>query len=411
MVLRSERRRSISKVVLAKKLPTAGRETIFDAVVPQLELRRSASGVQSWSLRARVSGKQRRFTLGTVDALDVATARDKARELLQKVARGIDPAAETEAQRVAAATAAANTFGVVASQFIELWAKPRQRTWAETERILRSNCAPWLDRPMASITKRDVHALLDGFVAQGYPGKAIVTHSWLRTLWRWAAEREIVSAPLMVRRPAEKGVRERFLNDAELAAIWKSASELGLLEGAYVKLLLLSGVRKNELAGMRWEELDNPADPQVWTVPHERTKAKKTARPRPYIVPLPSLARRILKTMLRLDDKLVFPGRHAGRPMRPGTVLQKRIGVASGVKDFTFHVTRHSIASWLKAQGHSEWERGLVLNHSETTVTAGYSHGTALDLKRQLLEKWAGHIEKIAAPGEGANISLKGRAA
>jgi integrase len=352
----------------------------------------------------RVGGKQRRFTLGTVAALGVVEAREQARELLQKVARGIDPTAEKEARRAAEAKAAGNTFGVVVSQFIDLWAKPRQRTWAETERILRTNCAPWMDRPMSSITKRDIHALLDGFVAQGYPGKAIVTHSWLRTLWRWAAEREIVPTPLMVRRPAERGVRERFLSDTELAAIWKSVGELGILEGAYIKLLLLTGVRKGELAGMRWAELDDPADPKVWTVPHERTKAKKTARPRPYIVPLSLLARRILKTVLRLDDKLVFPGRHAGRPIRPGTALQRRIGAASGVTDFTFHVTRHSIASWLKAQGHSEWERGLVLNHSETTVTAGYSHGTAFDLKRQLLEKWAGHIERIAAPGAGVSV-------
>jgi hypothetical protein len=46
------------------------------------------------------------------------------------------------------------------------------------------------------------------------------------------------------------------------------------------------------------------------------------------------------------------------------------------------------VATWLEKQGHSEWERGLVLNHSDSGVTAGYSHGYPLDRKRELLEKW-----------------------
>lgn len=59
----------------------------------------------------------------------------------------------------------------------------------------------------------------------------------------------------------------------------------------------------------------------------------------------------------------------------------------------------HHIASWLENDGHSEWERGLAPNHSGGgSVTAGYSHGYPLKLKRELLEKWADHIEGLVQP-------------
>jgi integrase len=85
----------------------------------------------------------------------------------------------------------------------------------------------------------------------------------------------------------------------------------------------------------------------------------------------------------------------------PGTPLSEKLVEFGAPKDFNFHAVRHTIATWLENAGHSEYERGLVLNHSgKAGVTAGYSHGYPLDLKRQLLCKWADHVEKLvtAAP-------------
>jgi hypothetical protein len=59
---------------------------------------------------------------------------------------------------------------------------------------------------------------------------------------------------------------------------------------------------------------------------------------------------------------------------------------------------RHTIATFLQEKKHSEWERGLVLNHSTSGVTAGYSHGASTDLKRDLLDKWAKHVEGLGSP-------------
>jgi integrase len=64
-------------------------------------------------------------------------------------------------------------------------------------------------------------------------------------------------------------------------------------------------------------------------------------------------------------------------------------------KDFKLHTFRHTVATWLKNKGLSTWERGLVLNHSVSGVTEEYSHGYPVQAKRELLTKWANHLEGL----------------
>ena len=79
-----------------------------------------------------------------------------------------------------------------------------------------------------------------------------------------------------------------------------------------------------------------------------------------------------------------------------------RVRERSGVNDWTYHACRHTIATWLQDQGHSEYERALVLNHAGSgTVTSSYSHGHPIALKRELIEKWADHVAQVVQP-EGA---------
>ncbi len=94
----------------------------------------------------------------------------------------------------------------------------------------------------------------------------------------------------------------------------------------------------------------------------------------------------------------MFPGREAAKPLVPGTAIKAKVRENSGVADWTYHACRDTISTWLQDQGHSKYERGLVLNHSESGVTADYSHGFSLKLKRQLLEKWADHVAQEVQP-------------
>jgi len=91
-------------------------------------------------------------------------------------------------------------------------------------------------------------------------------------------------------------------------------------------------------------------------------------------------------------DERVFSGIHADSRFKAALVK------AGAPRDFNYHACRHTIATWLENNGHSLWERGLILNHADGGVTAGYSHGDPRDKKLELLSKWSNHVEQLVTP-------------
>ena len=165
-----------AKFVENAKAPAKGRIEYFDSLLPGFGLRVSSSGRKSWVVFYRVKkgpekGAQRRMTIEPpFPATGLASARKAAGEIMGEVETGKDPAKDKQENKQAPAPARPKyvTFGDVVAGFVDLYAKPRQRTWKETERTLRKNCADWLDRPIAGIAKADAYDLLDGFVAAGH---------------------------------------------------------------------------------------------------------------------------------------------------------------------------------------------------------------------------------------------------
>ena len=103
---------------------------------------------------------------------------------------------------------------------IKRYAIPKQRSWDSTKRILEKNCADWLDKPFTSITKADARELRDKILAEGHGPKARVTLAWLRKLWRWAFEEDMVPTPMIdaIKIDYEKNIRDRKYSDAEIKA-------------------------------------------------------------------------------------------------------------------------------------------------------------------------------------------------
>jgi integrase len=357
----------------------------------------SAGGTKTYRSTFYLHGTRYDRKLGRVGEMELGTARELTREDRKQAARGVDPRQPQHAEI---------TFAQVVDNFIEHYAKPRQRTWQQTAGILRNNCRSLLPRQFAQITKQELRALLRGFIADGYPYKAKVTRGWLKTLFRWAAREDYVPASIMesVDVDIERRERTRVYSDQEIAACWNAASQLSPVESAYVKLLVLLAPRKSALACMQRSHLDDPDNPTLWTTPHELTKTRKSSpKKREYKTPLPPLAARILKGVLRGDSDLVFTGLSVTGLRFFGNVLKRRLVARGAPADFAYHTWRHTIATYLESAGHSEWERGLVLNHAGSGVTAGYSHGTPLDLKRALLCEWAEHVQRLVSP-EGAAL-------
>ncbi len=185
-----------------------GWDVRWDDDIPGFGVRLYPSGKRSFVLSYRNARRTKRLlVLGRYGAdLTLAQARTKATKERGRIAEGADPVADRKAARATSLTPDA-TFREALDSFIDKYAKPRQRTWKETDRTLRVNCAGWLGKPLSTITETDAYELLDGFIAQGQDAKARVTLAWLRTMFRWAAKRKIVDRSAMDLIEIEPGAR------------------------------------------------------------------------------------------------------------------------------------------------------------------------------------------------------------
>ena len=159
----------------------------WDETLTGFGVRVHQNGRKTYILRYSTDSSRRRMTLGTYPALSLVDARSKAKELIGRIARGKDPQAEKHAGRKA------ETFGELAAEYLERYAKPQKRRWKEDARILKANLLPaWKRRKAKSITRRDVADLLDGIVGRGSPIMANRTKALLSKIYNFGMSRDIV---------------------------------------------------------------------------------------------------------------------------------------------------------------------------------------------------------------------------
>src|SRR5262249_37013709 len=148
----------------------------------------------------------------------------------------------------------------------------------------------WGSRSVHEITKRDVVEVLSAIEQRGAPGTANKTLKSIKTFLRWCVGRAIIdrSPAEGVPLPAKEVARDRVLNDEELARVILAARKIGGPYGGIVELLALTGQRREEVAGLRQDELDLAQ--QIWMIPKARTKNAKA-----HIVHLSKQALTVLK--------------------------------------------------------------------------------------------------------------------
>jgi hypothetical protein len=199
------------------KPPTDGQVDYFDKAFPAFVLRVGKSGRKSWAIFYRYHGRLRRMTLGAYPVLSLAEARAKAREALQELDRGCDPAS-TRAQEKSRGV---ETVRSVVETFIERHSKKHNRSWRETERLFEKEVLPaWGKRPIDSITRRDTIELLDEIMDRGTPYLANRVLAAVRKLFNWSVERDIVqhSPADRVKAPGREIKRDRILTAHEIKA-------------------------------------------------------------------------------------------------------------------------------------------------------------------------------------------------
>lgn len=400
-----EATRKVITDAMVKKLkpaPEGKRLEYWDAVVPGFGLRVTDSGGKSFFLRTRSGSEQLRLSW-PYPAVSLEAARAAAKTTLSDLAQGIDPKAKKAEAEREAARAKANTLDEVCALFVERYAKPKNRSWKETERALKTNViSRWSGRPIGEIKKRDIIELLDAIVDRGSPTMANRMLALVRKLFGWCAERGIIEhSPVAgIKAPSRETTRDRVLSDDELTAVWKAAAAMGWPFGPFVHLLILTAQRRDEVASMAWEEIDfNRA---LWTIPKERAKNGLA-----HEVPLCPVAIAVLEAVPRTNS-LVFST--TGETAVSGYSKAKtRLDARSGVADWTFHDLRRTATTGMAQLGVPPHIADKILNHKSGAiqgVAAVYNRHGYLEERRHALEAWAAHVERLIHPAEKTNIVM-----
>src|ERR1700731_461484 len=241
---------------------------VFDAGLPGFGLRLRDGGKRTWIVQYRVGTKQRRVTLGTVETLDAEEARKRAKSALSKVHLGHDPQLEKAEARAQSAV----TLGSIVERYLEERGAKRlkQKTLVEVTRSLRKHWKPLHAAPLTKVVRVAVAAQLGRIAKERGPIAANRSRAYLSTLYAWAIAEGLADAnPVVGTNKAEEISRDRVLSDEELRLVWSCAGENDDY-GAIIRLLILTGQRREEVGAMRWSELD--LDKSLRRIEAERTK-------------------------------------------------------------------------------------------------------------------------------------------
>jgi len=383
--------RPLTDIAIRKLKPRAGKRfELWDGSLPGFGVRVSGKGTKSFVVLYRLHGRPKRLTLGRYPMLSLAEAREKAREALAMAAEGRDPQAKRRTRSTS------HGFADVVASFVTLHCERHNRasTTKETRRMLEQHfVSQWGNRDVREIERQDVLAVLDGLVARGTGSTANHALAAIRKFMNWCVERGLLemSPCTGVRAPAPKVARSRVLSDEELAAVWAALASAGAPFDTIVRLLILTGQRRTEVAEMRWEEVD--LEQRLWTLPEARNKSA-----REHIVPLTDMAVALLRThgRERIDSGFLFPSRRTpGRVFSGFSKCKRRLDDASGVSDWRLHDIRRTVATGMARLGVAPHVVERVLNHSSGTfagVAGVYNRFGYLPEMRDALERWERHV-------------------
>lgn len=398
---------------------------LFDDALKGFGLRVTAGGKRVFIFQYRVGSTVRRTPLGEWGTeLTLAQARKRAETLRGQVRERRDPVSEQKAKQAATLAAEAEAKAAAAREaytvdtLIEQWTSHhlatrsvsyRKRVPAELRRALKK----WLAAPAEAFDRTDAVRVLDKTKAASGPVAANRLRAEARACWGWATKRgALASNPWEATpRPLERETaRERVLTDEELGIIYDRAGALTAPWGALVRLLILTGQRRGEVAGMRWDEVN--LDAGTWTLPGDRTK-----NGHPHTVPLTAEAVALVREVKRRKGAVfVFEGPRKTAVSGFGKFkarLDEALDEAAREANrkavpWVLHDLRRTMATGLQRLGVRLEVTEALLNHvsgSRSGIVGVYQrHGWETE-KVAALKGWTAHVLQAATRrAEASNV-------
>lgn len=362
--------------------PTATRYVVWDRDLKGFGLRVEPSGVKTFLIRYRVGGGRRgtlkQFKIGRYGKLTPEKAREAAEKALASAELGSDPQSDRTAER------AALTMSELCDLYLDEGVSAKKASTLKLDRIrIARHIKPLLgSRRIIELTVGDIEKFCRDIAAgrvrnkeqphtRGGPGAAARTVGLLGGIFEFAIHRGLCQKNPAhgVKRPADVK-RDRYLSGEEVQRLGAALSTAEA-EGAnphhiaILRLLLLTGARKNEIARLKWSEVDAA----VGRLTLGDTKTGKSVRV------IPDEARKILKAQSPTASPFVFPDPvHTGEPVRGLDWAWVGIRNRAKLPDLRIHDLRHSFASFAVAQGVPLYTVGGLLGHTHHASTTRYAH-------------------------------------
>jgi integrase len=365
------------------------------------------SGVKSFLTRyRRPTGKATaKLTHGRYGQLTLAAARVAHAQAVATVAAGVDPGESRKRDKADADQAEAARRSDTIDRQVELHLDRVSQevgiSHARQARLALGRAVQaWHGRPVSEISRRDVRELGEAVAAQHGAVAANRGFGHIRRFFNEMVARDVIAVSPCVglRRPVkQETARDRVLSPAEIKALWHALDAVGGPNCDAIRLLLLTGQRRGEVAGMAWSEIDG----DVWTLPKERTK-----NGRAHVVPLSPQALAIIAQQPRTRDHVFGP--HTDFPRSK----QRIDAVMKPAAPWTIHDIRRSVASHLAALGVALPTIEKILNHASGSfagIVGIYQRHDFASEKRDALVRWGHHLERVVKGEEpGKLIQLRG---
>jgi integrase len=359
--------------------------------------------------------------LGRYPETSLAKARKLATEALGDLVDGVHPKAreraerrakeqQERAERLAEATRQSNTFAALADQFVRRRAS-QKRTAVEIARIVNRYLVPrWGSRNVTEIRRADVIDMVEDIGERSGPHAARQALTYAATIFNYGCALEyggIEQNPCRLVRATdlvgEARARQRVLTDSEIAKVWAAAE--GYPAGPFIRLLILTGARRAEVAQMTWDEVN--LDSALWTLAGARTKTGE-----PDEKPLSGMAVDLLKSLPRFTGPYVLSSSAGVRPFQAFSACKRSIDErVPDLGDWRIHDLRRSMRTGLAGLGVSPFIAELCIGHTQKGVHAVYDVHRYRTEKTDALERWASKIRNIVEPIPPNVVDLKGRKA
>ncbi len=414
----------ISKSTVDGALPGDREETHWDDRLPGFGLKVTPAGSKVYIYRYRIARPgeaaktaPRKYTIGKHGELTPDQARKRAQELAALVVSGVDPR-EQEAETLAARDRAERQReaelrlenDLAFSRIADLWLdyyehekKRRASSVAMARMVVRRHLKPAFgNKPMPHVDQGDLQAIIDAIPITKQARRRNV-FAYASILCGWAARRRYIAAnPLTsMEKPEASEARDRVLDDQELVSLWKGTEVLPSPWGPFYRLLLLTGQRKSEVAGMGWDELDRLT--LTWTIPVSRSKNKAA-----HVVPLSKGVIAELDAMVEGKPwpKTGYVLTTTGRTPISGFSKAKKAldSLIAGARSegalpaWRVHDLRRTVATGFQKLGARFEVTEAVLNHisgAKAGVAGIYQRHDWKDEKKAALSAWATHVSEL----------------